>query len=181
MDYDNLILININELKLYTIYFIHMRKIIFTVPLLSISLLVFSQDKILKHSGEMIECKIIELTDKSIKYSYENESLVNSIPKSTVSEINLSSGRTQAISQKIVIKGIKDAQKVIVTNLESDINGLKRLGEVTAKGNSGMFPNNVGAVKEKVLSKLKMKAAGMGGHIILILTESSKEGGWGYG
>ncbi|QKJ63345.1 hypothetical protein [Flavobacterium sp. M31R6] len=157
-----------------------MKKTIVVLVLLAQSIFVSAQDKILTHTGETIVCKVTELTDGSIKYKFEGEELINNISKNLVNEINFASGRTQKISEKVVINGESDWKKVQITNLESDIDGLKKKGEYMAKASSGWSTTGEGKMQAQAMEKLKKLAAKNGAHIVLILTITSKGGSFGF-
>ena len=157
-----------------------MRKIIVLFILLAPSVFMSAQDKIVTHYGETIGCKVTELTDNSIKYKFEGEDITNNISKNLVEEIKFSTGRTQKITDKIVINGESDWKKVQITNLESDIDGLKKKGEYMAKASSGWSTTGEGKMQAQAMEKLKKIAAKNGAHMVLILTTTSKGGGFGF-
>ncbi len=140
---------------------------------------VFGQDKIVKLSGETIICKVKEITDDNIKYSYEGEDLLNNISKNVVKEIIFKSGRIQKFSKRIVINGKEDWEKVQITTLESDIKGLVKGEEMMAKANSGWSFANQGKMQKKAMVKLKKQAASKGYHIVFLITTTSKGGHYG--
>ena len=75
-------------------------KQVLVLLVLTISLnAVYGQDKIVKLSGDTVMCKVKEITDDNIKYSYEGESLIDNISKNAVKEIIFKSGRIQKFSE----------------------------------------------------------------------------------
>jgi hypothetical protein len=157
-----------------------MNKRIALLVLLAQSVFVSAQDKIVTHTGETIDCKVTELTDISIKYKFEGEDITNNISKNFVEEIKFSNGRTQKITDKVIINGESDWKKVQITNLESDIVGLKKKGEYMAKASSGWSTTGEGKMQAQAMEKLKKLAAKNGAHMVLILTTTSKGGGYGF-
>jgi hypothetical protein len=137
------------------------------------------QDKIIKHTGDTIDCKVTEVLENGVKYCYKDETVVNTVSKNMVSQIIFSSGRVQKVTDKIIVTNEGDWQKVIITNLESDITGLKKVGEIQSKANSGWSTTSVGKMQAKALEKLKKEAAKQGAFIVLILTETSQAGHYG--
>ena len=137
----------------------------------------FGQDKIITHANDTINCKVIETQEISIKYKYPNEDVINSISNNVVHKIIFSSGREQIISEKIVINGEKDWEKVQITNLESEIIGLKKIKTFAEKA-KGTTWTNQGKLEKKVMTRIKKDAAKAGCHIVLILTENGKSGGF---
>ena len=137
---------------------------------------IYSQDKILTHKGESIICKVTEMGEKTIKYKYDGEELVNSISKNLVSQVNFANGRTQKVTSKIIVNSEFDWENVIITNNESDVDGLTRVGEMMAKASSGWSTTNQGKMEEKAMGKLKKEAAAQGCHVVLLLTTTGKGG-----
>jgi len=80
-------------------------------------LLSFCQtnDKMLKHSGETLEVKIIKVGETTISYKYPGEDAEQTIGKFAVASITYGiSGRKETISEKIVVSGKGDWEKVEV-------------------------------------------------------------------
>lgn len=144
-----------------------------------ISSIAFCQDIIKTHKDEVIKGKVIEVSDKEVKFQYEGESMMNTLSKNLVSEIDFESGRNQKISDKVIINDEKDWEKVIITNLESDVNGLTRGEEIMAKASSGWSTTGEGKMQKLAMDKLKKEAAKKGYHVVLILTSTSKGGSYG--
>jgi hypothetical protein len=153
-----------------------MRKTILTLTVALLSILAYSQDKIYTHKGDTIVCKVTEVGENTIKYKYEEEELTNSITKNLVSQVKFANGRTQKVSDKVVVTSELDWEKVIITNVDSDVEGLTRVGEMMAKASSGWSTTNQGKMEQKAMDKLKKDAASQGCHIILLLTTTGKGG-----
>lgn len=153
--------------------------LIFTSLFFLGSNVLLSQDNILTHKGDTIKGKVIEITETTVKFNYVGESLTNTLTKNVVSQIIFENGRVQKISEKIIINSIEDWEKVQITNIESDVVGLTRHGEMMAKASSGWSTTNQGKMEEKAMDKLKQDAAANGCHIILLLTTTGKGGGYG--
>jgi hypothetical protein len=156
-----------------------MRKALLTLTIAFVSILAYSQDKIYTHKGDSIVCKVTEIGDKSIKYKYDGEELTNSITKNLVSQVKFANGRTQKVSDKVIVTSELDWEKVIITNVESDVEGLTRVGEIMAKASSGWSTTNQGKMEKKAMDKLKKDAAAQGCHIVLLLTTTGKGGHYG--
>ncbi|MBQ9214715.1 MAG: hypothetical protein IJ150_12380, partial [Bacteroidales bacterium] len=57
---------------------------------------VYAQsDTIYFSNGKIEGCTVSKITDKTVEYSYPDESLINEVKKSTISQIKFASGRTQ--------------------------------------------------------------------------------------
>ena len=136
-------------------------------------------DNIIMHDGNVIKGTVTEINDGYVKFKYSNEDLINSISKNTINEIIFKSRRTQKITEKILVNSADDWKKVQVTNLESDIKGLKKYGELRAKASSGWTFTNLGKVEAKTMVKIKQQAASKGCHIVLLLTTTGRNGTYG--
>ena len=116
-------------------------------------------DTIFLLNGKQIVCNVINITESGITYLFAGESLTNAITKNIVKEIRFGSGRVQKFSELIVINGVKDWQKVQITTLQTDVEGLVRKGNVIG---------NVGQGHETIDRKMKQQAAKLGAHIIFM-------------
>lgn len=128
-------------------------------------------DTIYKINKEMVICKIFHIADAEIIYSFPGESLTNSVSKKLIKEIHFSSGRIQTFSEKIIIKGEDDWEKVQLTNIESDIIGLIKKGEVKGYGNPPFVTAK--SARRKAEEHIKRAAAKLGCHTIFILSENT--------
>lgn len=156
-----------------------MRKALVSLSLFLYGVCGYSQDIIITHNQDTIGCKVIEVQEVSIKFKYPKEEVVTSFSNNTIAKIIFASGREQIISEKVIINGEKDWEKVQVTNNESEIIGLVRIGEIDAKASGGFTFSNVGKMQKKALKQLKEEAADKGAHIVLILLQTTKNGSYG--
>ena len=142
------------------------------------SVTCFAQDEVIFHNGKVAKGKVSEVTEQYIKFCYEGEEVTNIIGRCSVSEIKFSSGRTEQMSQKIVVETPKDWEKVRVVYDKNEVLGLKSLGQVE-KHSSGTWSFSItgGHFSEKTLKKVRQEAAKRGGCIVLVLTQQSKSGG----
>ena len=135
-----------------------------------------AQDKVVLRSGEELNVKIVQNGETSIQYQYPGEEMLNEKNKREIKYIVYASGRREECSQGIEvpeIKGKADWQKVVVTYLESDIIGLKRVGELKAtSGWGGSLGSSIGY--KDALKKLKKKAAKLGAGVILVHDNPNK-------
>jgi len=146
-----------------------MKNLFFLLSFMTISFISYSQDKIIKHHGDTIYCKVTELTDKSIIYKFAGEDSSNTISKYLVKKIIFENGIVQKVTNKVIINGIDDWQKVEITALEFDIEGLVQYGEISTKANSVWRDVSLDKMETKAMDRLKRQAAKNRCHIILIL------------
>jgi hypothetical protein len=159
-----------------------LKNLLLAVLFLLFTVQSFAQEKktdtIIKLDGESLIVLVSAIGEKEITYTYPNESISNVISKNLVKEIQFASGRSQKFSEKVIINGEQDWEKVHITTLESDIAGLVRKGEVKAKAAGGSTLSNQKNIDEKATMKLKKEAAAMGAHIIFIQSQKTETGGW---
>ncbi len=140
-----------------------MRKniLMFIVGLFSLSL--FAQvDVIRKHSGETVSGKVMRVDEYIVVFKYDGEDAENSISKYAIEKIVYGkSGRVQDVTEKIVVNGENDWEKVVVLEDKSYIAGLKKVGEI--KGKTAFLNLHTGNTGDsKADKKLKMEAAKIG-------------------
>ena len=104
-----------------------MKKILLSVFAGLFTVLAFAQgtnDKMLKHSGETLDVKVIKVGEQTISYKYPGEDAEQTIGKFAVATITYgSSGRKEDISEKITISGKDDWEKVEVLTDKAQVIG----------------------------------------------------------
>jgi hypothetical protein len=132
-----------------------------------------SADKMYKHSGEVLDVKIIKVGENVITYKYPGEDAEQTIGKLAVDKIVYSSGRSEEISDKIVISGKDDWEKVQIVTDPANVVGLKKGAEVRGK-TSGMFTyNSAGSADKKATKKLREAAAEVDAPFVLLTSDKS--------
>jgi len=129
-------------------------------------------------NNDKIPCIISEVTPDAVKYKYKGEDVVNSIYKNTVEKIVFRSGRVQQFAEATsykTVKGASDYENVTLTRVESEIHGLFKLGDVSAKAKGTTVYSSMEKVKERAIRKMKIQAAMMGGNIVY-LTQNTTSG-----
>lgn len=129
-------------------------------------------------SGEVLNVKVTKIAEQDVTFVYQNETVENVERKSRISKIVFSSGRTQIISSRIIVKDENDWTKVVITNVEDDVKGLMNKGQVYGEGKGGLFGNvggsNLEKIEEYTLEIIKRQAAEKGAHIVFIHTKTMK-------
>jgi len=134
---------------------------------------VTSADKMYKHSGDVLDVKIVKVGETTITYKYPGEDAEQTIGKLAVSKIVYSSGRTEEVTDKVVIGGKDDWEKVQIVTDPSNVVGLKKGDEVRGK-TSGMFTyNSAGSADKKATKKIREAAAEAGAPFILLTSDKS--------
>lgn len=153
-----------------------MKKIIF-MALIMVSAIASAQvDKIYKHNGEVVEGKVVKLEEYTIIFKYDGEDAENTVGKYAVEKIVYGkTGRVEEVTEKIVVNGEDDWEKVVILEDKSYIAGLKKAGEV--RGKTGLINFQTGNTGDKKASKkLKMDAAKLGCPFVLMTADKTTVG-----
>ncbi len=133
-------------------------------------------DKIYKHNGETVDGKVIRLDEYTITFRYDGEDAENTISKYAVEKIVYGkTGRVEEITEKIVINGEADWEKVVILEDKAYIAGLKKVDEI--RGKTGLINFQTGNTGDKKAEKkLKMAAAAMGCAFVLQTADKTTVG-----
>jgi len=161
--------INLNYLKMK-------KNILLFLMLLTTSLIFAQVDVITKHSGEVVKGKVLRVDEYTVVFVYDGEDAENSIGKYAIEKVVYGkSGRVEDITEKIVVNGEVDWEKVIILEEKSYIAGLKKVGEV--RGKTGLINLQTGNTGDKKAEKkLKMAAAAIGCPFILMTSDKTTVG-----
>lgn len=161
-----------------------MKRQILTTIAVALTTLCFGQTDTIFSNNEKIPCSVKEITPDAVKYTYQGEELVNSIYKNAVQKIVFKSGRVQTFAETTSFKtvsSVDDFENVTITQVESEIKGLFKIGDVSSKAKGTTTLSNQERVKERAYRKLKIQAAMQGANIIYLTnmrTEGNKAGGY---
>lgn len=133
-------------------------------------------DVITKHSGETVKGKVVKLEEYTIVFKYDGEDAENTVSKYAVEKIVYGkTGRVEDITEKIVINGEDDWEKVVILEEKGYIAGLKKGEEV--RGKTGLINFQTGNTGDKKAEKkLKMAAAAIGCPFILMTADKTTVG-----
>jgi sRNA-binding regulator protein Hfq len=133
-------------------------------------------DKIYKHSGETVEGKVIRIDEYTIVFKYDGEDAENTIGKYAVEKVIYGKTKRQEdVTEKIVINGEDDWEKVVILEDKGYISGLKKVGEV--RGKTGLINFQTGNTGDKkAQKKLKMDAAKQGCPFVLLTADKTTVG-----
>lgn len=133
-------------------------------------------DVIYKHSGETVQGKVMRLDEYTVIFKYDGEDAENTIGKYAVEKIVYGKTKRQEdVTEKIVISGEADWEKVVILEDKGYIAGLKKVGEV--RGKTGLINYHTGNTGDKKAEKkLKMAAAAIGCPFILQTADKTTVG-----
>lgn len=152
------------------------KSVLILAVLCACSSLSYAQDKVVLRNGESLDVKIVKSTNSAIEFTYPNEDLVNEKSKKEISYIVYASGRKEKCNQTFqvpIIKSKDDWEKVVVTHLASDVEGLTRVDEISATSGWGGTLGSSKGYKDAI-KKLKKKAAKLGAGVILVTDRTNE-------
>ena len=153
-----------------------MKKLQLTLVAALFAIVAFAQnDKMIKHSGEKLEVKVLKVGEWTISYTYPNETAEQTIGKYAVAKIEYASGRKEDVTEKIAISGESDWEKVVIVEDKAAVTGLKKLDEIRGKTAGMMSFHTAGSADKKSLKKLKEAAAAMGAAFILMTSDKDNQ------
>ncbi len=154
-----------------------MKKIILVLTLVLTTAITFAQsDKIVKHSGETVNGKVIKLEEYTVIFKYDGEDAENTISKYAIEKIVYGkTGRVEDVTEKIIVSSEADWEKVVILEDKGYIAGLKKGEEV--RGKTGLINYHTGNTGDKKAEKkLKMAAAAIGCPFILMTADKATVG-----
>jgi hypothetical protein len=161
-----------------------MKKSIIISISVAVAALCNGQSDTIVSNNEKIPCTVKEITPDAVKYSFVGEDLINTLYKNVVQKIVFKNGRTQTFSEATAFKkvvDVRDYENVTITQVESEIKGLFKLGDASAKAKGTTTLSNQERVKERAYRKFKIQAAMQGGNSIYLTnqrTTGNLQGGW---
>jgi hypothetical protein len=135
-------------------------------------------DRITFHNGKIVEGKVVKLEEFTIIFKYAGEDAEQTISKLVVGQILYSSGRQEQVTEKIVINGIDDWEKVEILLDKSQIVGLTKVDEVQGK-TTAFFAGYTSAsgTDKRSMKKLLEAAAALGCPFVYITADKDTKGG----
>lgn len=155
-----------------------MKRQVLTAIVALISGAVMAQTDTIFSNNEKIACTVKEITPDAVKFAYPNEELINTVYKNTIQKIVFKSGRVQVFAEATSYKkvaSVEDFENVTITEVESEVKGLYKIGDVSAKAKGTTTYSNQERVKERAYRKMKIVAAMMGANIVY-LTDQRGQG-----
>lgn len=159
-----------------------MKKIILSTVSILLTSFCFAQMDTIYSNSEKIACSVKEITPDAVKYTFPGEDLITTVYKNAVQKIVFKSGRMQTFAESTSFKkvaNVKDFENVTITQVEGEVKGLFKLGDVSSKAKGTTQFSNQERVKERAYKKLKIQAAMQGANIIYLTnqrTEGNKYG-----
>jgi hypothetical protein len=134
-------------------------------------------DTIIKLGGKKIICTVLKIGPTTVSFSKPSQGQILDIPRKDVEKIIYRNGRKEVFN-KPVLQMIDKSQweAVMITENQSDVDGLYKRGVVRANSASGS--RSPKAAKTSATIRLQKRAANLGA-LIVLLTHTEMKGGYG--
>jgi len=146
---------------------------------------VFGQDKLdtlYFVNGNIEAVQITGITEKSVQYNYFGEGIAISTLKSKLSKVKTRSGRVivfENTSRKKKVFSADDWESVGVTKVDSEVEGLIRVCNVSGKAEGMTTYSSLGKLQDRALVKMRMQAAFNGCDVVYMLNQSNEDSQYG--
>ncbi len=143
-------------------------------------------DKIITFDREVYVGKINNISFSEVRLTYPNESRLNAISRSRISQILYADGRRDVFialddrtvrqkelvdTSRIIIKNLKDWMKVRITENPADVAGLRAMASLKAGYEASVGNTGNEELMRQVSIVLKKKAAQLKAHYVLVETK----------
>lgn len=158
------------------------KHIIISGLVLLMSLPMFAQeetnlDTIFLLGRRKLVVQVRNISSTTVRYSEPGSDETVTLQRKQIQKIVFSSGRKEVFNKPVMMMVEEgDWKTVIITEKESDVNGLYELGKVEAQSSPGS--RSAKSAKKSARIRLQKKAANLGGMMLLITREESV-GGFG--
>jgi len=155
------------------------------VLLLTLTTLTYCQAQVdtIVINNQKTACSVKEVTPDAVKFTYPGEDVINTVYKNTVQKIIYKSGRIQTFAEATsykTITNVMDYDKVTITSVESEVQGLFKLSDVSSKAKGTTVYSSQEKVKDRAFRKIKIQAAMFGANVIYLSNQRTEGNKYGY-
>ena len=133
--------------------------------------------------GKIEPVQLTGFTETSVQYNFYGEGIPISTPKSRLKKVITRSGRVvifETTSKKKTVYTADDWEKVEVTGIESEVEGLIRFANVSGKAEGGTEFSSLEKMQNRAMTKMRMQAAFLGCDVVFMLHQSNEGAKYGY-
>jgi len=155
-----------------------MRLFLLLTFLVSVLHVSAQQDTIFKANGDQLFVHIKEVTETSVKYVFPKEDALNTVNKSSIKKISYKSGRQDFFESQLSLLDITsclDWNKVHLSNIETEITGLRKVANLGAKAQGMTTWSSTVKLQDRAYDKIKMQAAMLGANMVYIIEQNTEE------
>lgn len=146
-----------------------MKNLILVLAIVFSGMLAQAQADTIFTFSDYIVCIVKEIGDDEIKYTFPDEEFLITFKKSKVQKIVFKSGREMVFVESTNFKdvnGWEDYNKVSITTISHEVDGLYKMGEVSSLITGGTNYSSSSKLRIKAEKSLKIQAAMIGANIV---------------
>ena len=132
--------------------------------------------------GKKEAVQLTGLSDNSVQYNYYGEGIPISTPKDRLDRVVTRSGRSivfENTSKKKTVHSAEDWDNVEITNVESEVEGLIRIANVSGKSKGMSTFSSLEKMQNRAMTKMRMQAAFLGCDVIYMLNQTNTDSRFG--
>lgn len=133
-------------------------------------------DTIYFNNGKVEAVTISGFSENNISYTYPNEGIPISISNERIKKIVTRNGRVVIMENTKRVRTVfsaEDWEKVEVTGIESEVEGLIRIENVSGKADGATEFSSMGKMQDRAMTKMRMQAAFFGCDIVYQLSQTN--------
>lgn len=132
--------------------------------------------------GKIEAVQLTGLSDESVQYNYYGEGIPISTPKNRLEKVITRSGRIvifENTSKKKTVFSAEDWDNVEITNIESEVEGLIRIANVSGKAKGGTTFSSLEKLQNRAMTKMRMQTAFLGCDVVYMLNQTNTDARFG--
>jgi len=132
--------------------------------------------------GKKEAVQVTGLTESAVTYNYSGEGIPITTPKTRLEKVITSKGRVivfENTSKKKTVFSAEDWDKVEITNVESEVEGLIRIANVSGKAKGGSTFSSLEKLQNRAMTKMRMQAAFLGCDLVFMLNQTNSDAKFG--
>jgi len=154
--------------------------IVVIILILNFQITLLSQetlsDTLFFNDGRVEAVNITGFDENSIKYTYPNEGIPITTSNTKISKVITRNGRVVTIETTAKVKSVfsaEDWEKVDITGIESEVEGLIRIANVSGKAEGATEFSSLEKMQSRSMTKMRMQAAFWGCDVVFILNQTN--------
>lgn len=159
-----------------------MKRLIITIFALFFSTLIINGqdalDTIYFVDGKVEAVQLSGLTETAVQYNYYGEGIPINTPKTRIEKVITRAGRMivfENTAKKKMVYSCEDWEKVEISNIESEVEGMIRYANVSGKAKAGTSFSSLDKMQNRAMTKMRMQTAFIGCDVVYILNQTNTD------
>ena len=133
--------------------------------------------------GKIEAVQLTGLSESSVQYNSYGQGIPINTPKSKIAKVITRSGRIiffENTAKKKTVFSAEDWEKVEITGIESEVDGLIRFANVSGKAKGVTEFSSLEKMQNRAMTKMRMQSAFLGCDVVFMLHQSNEDAKFGY-